>query len=214
MIENDVKNEEPAGESPGGMTREDEAAAFERFLASLAPDRDQAAVRYENLRRAVIKFCITRRAPDPETCADEVLRVLQRRVAAGRTIRHVESLAIGVARFVLLRDWQRRRREAELPQSGSEVKNPGATPLEILEKQVETDRLSRCLAECWQTFSDEDRKLMERYGLGSEHDKDRRESLAAELGIDPGNLRVSIFRLKKKFRKCLDDCLKKISRKV
>lgn len=200
---------------------EEEAVAFKKFLDYLAPDNEQAAVqRYEHLRDAAIKYFACkyfacRNVSDPRACADEVLRVLQLKIAAGRVIEHIESYSLRVAHYVKLRDWKRHQPEVQPSESEGKDKNPGAeSPLEILEKRVERNRLSRCLAKCWQTFSDEDRKLMERYGLGSEHHKAEREALAAELGITEEYLRQKIHRLKKKLRACLNDCLKKISRKV
>lgn len=209
MVENQIRNGGQAGESPAEMTREEEAVAFEKFLDYLAPDREEAAARYENLRRAAIRYFVSHQAPDPLACADETLRRLQQLIAAGRTIHHIESFNIGVARKVLLRDRKRRqRREVELPEGESE--NPGVSPLKQLEEQFER----KCWAECWQALSDEERDLLNQYGLGSQHDKEWREALAARRGVTPGNLRRKIHGLKKKLRECIDERLKKGLRKT
>jgi DNA-directed RNA polymerase specialized sigma24 family protein len=209
MVENKIRNEEQAGEPPAEMTREEEVVAFEKFLDYLAPNREEAGARYEKLRRAAIRYFIRYHAPDPEACADETLRRLQQLIAAGRAIHHIEYFIIGVARKVQLQDRMRRQqREVELPEGESE--NPGASPLKQLEEQFER----KCWAECWQALSDEERDLLDQYGLGSQHDKESREALAARCGLTRGNLRRKVHGVKKKLRECFNERLKKGLRKT
>jgi DNA-directed RNA polymerase specialized sigma24 family protein len=193
------------------MTKEEEVVAFEEFLSYLAPDRGQAGERYENLRRAAIRFFVSYQAPDPLGCADETLNRLQRIIATGRFIHHLESFAIGVARKVLLRDRERRqRREIQFPDVEIIDEDFDASPMKRLEKQVE----QKCWAECWQTLPVLARDLLNQYGLGSQHNKNWRETLAADHGVTPGNLRKKIHDTKKKLRQCLGNCSKKGSRET
>lgn len=197
MVEDELSTDKEAGES----------ADFEKFLASLAPDREQAALRYDHLWRAVVRFCIRRQTPDPESCADEVFEILRRRVAAGRAIEHIESYSIGVARFVVLRDSERRRRLTPLSENENEASD-GKSPLESLEEQTDTEDRERCVNQCLRELPVGDRDLIVQYYMGLNHDRQRREVVAARFGLSAGNLRIKIHRLKKDLGNCLDRCLK------
>lgn len=216
MLESKVGNQEQTGEDSATKAREEEAVAFEKFLTYLTLDREQAWERYDHLRNAAVRYSISQRAPDPYSCADEVLRILQKRIAEGEEIEHIEFYIIGITRNVLRRDSERRnKREVELPERESEnVHSVATSPLKILEEKDEVKRRKKCLTMCLRDLPAPERALLEEHGLGNEHHKTERTSLAARLGITPVNLRVKVFRIKEKLKRCLASCLEKSLRKV
>src|SRR5262249_36737017 len=78
------------------------ATGFSRLLARLDSDAERAALEYERLRRALIKFFDWRGAWPPEECADEVLDRLARRLEEQTIIGSVPGYAHGIARLVLM----------------------------------------------------------------------------------------------------------------
>ena len=63
-----------------------DARAFELLLAALAPQREAAAVRYEELRVRLIRVLRWERTSDPEALADEAFTRLARRLAEGEPV--------------------------------------------------------------------------------------------------------------------------------
>jgi hypothetical protein len=76
-----------------------------KLLARLDSDPEQAALEYEHLRRALIRFFDWRGASPADECADEALDRLTRRLS-DTTVHDVYKYAHGIARLVLL---ERRR---------------------------------------------------------------------------------------------------------
>ena len=76
-----------------------------KLLARLDDDPEQAALKYEHLRRALIRYFDWRGGSSADECADEALDRLTRRMS-GTTVHDVYKYAHGIARLVLL---ERRR---------------------------------------------------------------------------------------------------------
>src|SRR6267378_2739688 len=97
------------------------AAGLARLLARLDRNPERAALEYERLRRALVKFFDWRGAWPPEECADDALDRLARKLEE-TVVDDLRSYAHGVAKLVLL---ERRRQphfssidtERDLPSS-------------------------------------------------------------------------------------------------
>lgn len=192
-----------------------ETGAFRKFLVSLAPDPDQAAERYEHIRRALIRFFISYQAPDPEACADETFEILQRQVVGDRPIRDIEPYSIGVARNVLMKDRERRRGLVELSVEPGRDHGPRVrSPLSAAVEQTEEMAREKCMNACLRAIPAEEQKLVVQYYFGRKHDKDKREKLARELGVTAKHLRVKVHRLKQTLKERVSECIKKKMRKA
>ncbi|HZR27176.1 MAG TPA: hypothetical protein VFA71_00235 [Terriglobales bacterium] len=77
------------------LTREE----FAKLLAALDSDRNQAAKKYEILRRKLVKLFERRQCIQTEELADETLDRLAKRLAA-EPIQHVSLFACGIARKI------------------------------------------------------------------------------------------------------------------
>lgn len=188
---------------------ENETTDFDKFLTYLAPDRDEAAKRYENIRRSLIRYFISRRANDPELCADMVLEVLQRKIAAGEELQNAERYGFAVASKVRFKDWEQGQKMVEL--TGNLISESAQPSLETIEEENASEK---CMTACLKNFPAKDRDLVVQYYLGEKHDKERRGGLAKREGLTAGNLKVKVHRLTKKLKECLAECLKKRERKV
>ena len=125
---------EPSKKREWSVTQE----AFDNLLKWLDPNRDKAAIRYEDLRRRLIKIFTVRGSTVPEDLADETINRVTKRVADLEKS-YVGDPAIyfyGVARMVqseyarrkpdsqLHEEYYKRIRENELNMSDMEVIQP------------------------------------------------------------------------------------------
>jgi DNA-directed RNA polymerase specialized sigma24 family protein len=176
------------------------AAGLARLLARLDADTERAALEYERLRRALIKFFDWRGAWLPEECADEALDRLARKLDE-TIVEDVRNYAHGIARLVLLE----RRRQPVLSSIDGEVvlSSVQATP-----PDDENERLRDCFDRCLEDFPSDIRTLVLGYYQGERGDKiSNRRQLAATLGLSDNALRSRVQRLRDRLERCVQTCV-------
>jgi RNA polymerase sigma factor (sigma-70 family) len=177
---------------------------FDKLLSFLDADRDQAGLKYEGLRRRLLKFFEWRGYSAAEDLADETLNRLAKNIAAGEQIRNLGAYSSSVARIVFLEALRSRNRELNATKSSFE--SGVSARDEIDEKRL--DCLSRCLEE----LSQENRQLFLQYHQGEKsHRIEARERLAKELGIPLNALRIRAHRIRAKLESCVEQCVSGIS---
>lgn len=166
------------------------------LLRALSTDRNEAAIRYEQLRERLTLFFTRRRFSLAETMADEVLDRIAQRLEAGEELGSAEAYAYGVARFVA----QEQTREAARASVAGEayVRNISLNADTPDEEQFEA--MSRCL----DRQGKRDRELLMAYYAYSGMQKiDHRRRLALSLNISQGALRKRVFRLRAEMEDCM-----------
>jgi DNA-directed RNA polymerase specialized sigma24 family protein len=119
---------------------------FERLLALLDQDRDRAGLRYEMLRRKLMRFFEWRNCRPPEELADETLDRVCRKLGEGLQIRvpdpchYVYGVARNVAREATVRA-ARTPHATALPEHAETAVEPMGTS----EGEPALDCLDRCL---------------------------------------------------------------------
>jgi DNA-directed RNA polymerase specialized sigma24 family protein len=179
---------------------------FDKLLSFLDADRDQAGLKYEGLRRRLLKFFEWRGWSAGADLADETLNRLAKNIAAGEQIQNLGAYCSGVARIVFLEALRSRNRElnATRPssESGANVRD------EIAERRLEC--LSRCLGE----LSEDNRQLFLQYHQGEKSARiEAREQLAKELGIPLNALRIRAHRIRTKLESCVELCVSGLAKR-
>jgi DNA-directed RNA polymerase specialized sigma24 family protein len=178
---------------------------FDRLLAVLDPDRDEAGRRYDLFRRKLVRFFEWRGAPWPDELADETLDRVATRLAAGESIRSADPGAYfhGVARNVLREHWERDRRVAR----GGPLAEPAVDEDQALEA-VETERRLSCLERCLAAVPPETHRLLLRYYSDESRTRiDGRREMAETLGIGLNALRIRMCRLRAVLEVCVRGCV-------
>jgi DNA-directed RNA polymerase specialized sigma24 family protein len=170
--------------------------SFDHLLAWLNPDREQAGLRYEEIRRRLIKIFARRGCCEAEDLADETLRRVESNVdeVAPSWINDPVLYFYAVARNV--------RREYLRPKL---VCIPPPPP-----PNIETaEREDRCLEHCMdRLLTSDERSLVLQYHHGQGHTKiENRQELCRTHGVGLNALRIRIHRLVKRLRPCVLDCL-------
>jgi DNA-directed RNA polymerase specialized sigma24 family protein len=161
--------------------------ALDALLSTLAPDRDAAGARYEQLRRRLIDLFSWEHCDSPDSLADEVLNRLARKVQEGTEIPHLEAFALGIARYVIQEERRKtRNRQALLRQIQLETKLPAPDP-----------DAWRALEMCLAQLQPERRDLIQRYYV------EDRDALARSLGISPNTLRNRALRIREHLYDCV-----------
>jgi DNA-directed RNA polymerase specialized sigma24 family protein len=172
---------------------------FDEFLNWLDPDRNQAGIRYEDIRRKLIRFFICRGCGvDSETLADETIeRVVRKyRELADRYEGEPLRYFYGVSRNVY-REWL-----------DEQVKIRALQPLPPGDSSEEKERLDQCLQKCMKDRPQTDQSLILEYYTGDKQQKIvNRKKLAERIGIAANALRIKAHRIRTELRKCVEQCV-------
>jgi len=180
--------------------------AFDRLLAWLNSDPEQAATEYVRLHQRLTKLFAVRGCRNPEDCSDEAFNRVARQVMAGKEIRTTNPAMYleGVARYILKEEWTRMPPEDVAELSKEKLKNFRTSQTGAEEKE----RQQQCLERCLSDLPSESRLLvLEYYSEEKKLKCDIRLRMAQRLGIEQGVLRNRIFKLRNKLRTCLISCL-------
>ena len=185
---------------PTDQNRSITGEGLARLLARLDPDDERAALEYERLRRALIRFFDWRGAWPPEDCADETLDRLSRKLE-DTAVEDVRNYAHGIARLVVLE-----RRRQPVPSSiDSEVDLSRMRTAAVVQDE---DGLHDCLDRCLTDFPSDSRSLVLRYYEGERSEKiSSRRRLAATLGLSDNALRSRVQRLRDRLEHCVQACV-------
>lgn len=176
--------------------------AFNKLLSCLSPDREEAADRYELLRRKLIRFCESNGTVAAEDGADEIINRVIRKIDEGASITNVFAYAFGVARMILKEFWKERERTNLVEKELNANPNPDSG------SPNDDDARVRCFDRCLEKLSHESRKLILDYYREDRRAKiDLRKDLATQLSIPLNALRIRAHRVRKSLEQCVKNCL-------
>lgn len=177
---------------------------FEKFLALLAADRDEAGRQYEALRGRLLKFFEWRNCEQAEELTDTVFDRILKKISEGEEIQKVPAFAVTVAQFVFKEYLRRNERQNQLIEDAPEVQNIPAP--ESNENETDTRRQD-CFEKCLAKFGDDDRRFIIAYYETDEKTMiAARQRLAEKMNVSLNTIRIKACRLKAKLEKCVFDC--------
>jgi DNA-directed RNA polymerase specialized sigma24 family protein len=169
--------------------------SFDALLAWLAPQREEAGKKYEEIRRRLIKIFACRGCCEPEDLADESInRVIGRLKNIKDTFQGDPALYFyGVANKVHL-EYLRRRPTPQLPLPKEDNEN--------IEKEY------ACLEKCVQSLTPVNRELVLQYYQDDKRAKiEHRKQLADQFGIALNALRIRAHRIRTALQQCVQSCI-------
>jgi len=177
---------------------------FDKLLAWLHHDREQAGQKYETIRESLIKIFSWRSYDDAEDLADEVINRVATKVR-GLVDNYEGDPApyfYGVAKKILL-ECERREQPHPLDET---MKAPDTATQP--EEDLAATRREECLQKCLRELDADDRMLILAYYQKSKQAKiDYRKALARQFGLGTNALRVKVFRIRAHLKKCIKQCL-------
>jgi DNA-directed RNA polymerase specialized sigma24 family protein len=178
---------------------------LERLLALFDADREAAAQRYEDVRRRLVKLFEWRGCADPHEFADRTFDRVARKLLDGVTISSADPYAYihGVALNVVRESW---RDAARAPSPIEHAPDRQSHPeIDRVEEERAVERRHACLEKCLGTLVPVQRELLLEYHAGDRH-IERRQQLAARLGIPLNALRIRVHRVRGMVEQCVARC--------
>jgi RNA polymerase sigma factor (sigma-70 family) len=183
------------------------AESFNRFLALLSPEPDEAAKEYLSLRSRLLMYFQARESSDPQEMADDTLERLIRRF--GETeyeILDIRAYALGIAKNVVMED-QRTVKIVPLDSQRLDLWSFHEQSQDTTESKHAQRKLDDCFQKCLSHLPAEMRELLLNYYSVERKPMDIRQELANELGLSLNALRVKIHRERSNLHHCIRHCV-------
>lgn len=178
--------------------------AFDEFLLLLHADPTHASQEYESIRRKLTSYFRWNHCRDAENLADETIdRVIRR--SQELKVDNVHAYINGVARNVFL---EARRHNARVIFDNAVDIPVWDVSSEEEEQDHQLELRMHYVKQCLDSLPPVERRLLLDYGP-PQKGLERRKQLAVSLGITLENLRVQVFRTRKKLRTLVAECLQK-----
>jgi DNA-directed RNA polymerase specialized sigma24 family protein len=182
------------------------ARAFGRLLEWLDEGGDSHGERYVEMRRRLVSYFDRRNRPAADELADETLNRVARTLEEAGVIETTPPAryCYVIARFVLLEDFRRERRQVRFDSQAAATERtasriePGE---ELAMREGRFDCLERCLA---QLPVDQRELVIEYYRDARQQGIDRRRQMADRLSISRNALGVRAFRIREALMKCVE----------
>lgn len=182
--------------------------AFARLLEWLDDGTDSQGERYLEMRRRLVAYFDRRNRFFADELADETLNRIARTLETSGSIavRPPARYCYVVARFVMLEDIRRERRQVHVDEA--RMASIGAVcPVVGGDDASADERRLDCLDQCLDTLKPDQRELAVEYYRDAKRRRiDRRRDLAMRLGISINALGIRASRIRSTLESCVSDC--------
>lgn len=173
------------------------AESYSLLLKTFSSDEEAAANAHAKLRDSLVRFFQIKGDSDPDEAADETLDRVAVKLSENVLIEDLTKYSFGVARFVFLERLRKTNKE----------KKAFENYLAENERQKfdeETDDFSP-FRECFESLAGDDKSILQKYFDDLPHAElnENRQKLTDKLGISLNNLRLKIFRLRRRLEDCV-----------
>jgi DNA-directed RNA polymerase specialized sigma24 family protein len=184
-------------------------AEFQKLLTWLDGDPDLAGKKYQTLHLRLTRIFITRGCLDAEELADEVMNRVGVRI--DEIVKTYEGDPGRCLHGFAKRVWQEYARDQRVD-SLDDVQPPSvpADDEREMERQQKCEQEDDCLSECMSLLMPVDGDLFRRYFQDEKRAQHGRQRLAADLRITANALRIKAYRIRRRLRRCMEACLKRV----
>ena len=181
------------------------AEAFEKLLDCLGADRDAAGEKYEDLRRALVRYFEGRKISFAEEGVDEVFNRVSRKLTDGVQISNFYAYCYEVARRVHL---ERRRAPESRMNSIDEFDLEYSAP-NTLDDEIEKEKMLKYLNLCLEKLPPESRALITEYYRHDRNDRAAlRKAMSERMNLSREALANRAQRIRARLEKCIERGLK------
>lgn len=180
--------------------------SFDGLLRWLDSDREQAGVRYEQIRANLLKNFTRYGCPVPEDLADETInRVAKKLPDIEPTYAGDPALYFYAVAYNIFREYLRKPVAVPLPEVELSAQSP--PPDRAIDEE---ELLDSCLRHCMNNLPPRHREVISRYYEGEKRVKiNLRKELASKQGLTPAALRLLAQRIRDNLKKCILACLER-----
>jgi DNA-directed RNA polymerase specialized sigma24 family protein len=177
---------------------------FDAILAWLDPDRERAGIKYEELRRSLIRILSWKGCVDAEGLADETFNRVAGKLPkvkgtyGGDRRLYFYAVANNVAK--------EERKKANLHVRIEDTDLPAAPAPDHREEDREAEE--ECLSRCLQALTAESRALiLDYYSKEKQAKIEHRKEMAGRHRLSVAALRVRMYRVRVGLEECINRCL-------
>lgn len=177
---------------------------FDTLLQWFSPNREEAGLKYEEIRQGLIRFFNFKGCSEAESLADETINRVAKKLPTLTTDNNYKHITYfyGFASKIYLES----RKKSE---NRTTEFDPTMHSNLVAVVDNETEDRHQCLEKCLAKLSAEDGSLVIEYFSKDKSAKfEHRRNLAEKFNINIGNMHVRIYRLKDTLRNCVKKCLK------
>jgi DNA-directed RNA polymerase specialized sigma24 family protein len=181
--------------------------AFTQLLAWLDDGVESGGERYLEIRRRLVSYFQRRNRNAADELADETLNRVARTLEQTGAIntRPPARYCYVVAKFVLLEDFRRERRQTSLDAAWP-LDAPRAMPA-VDDQAASRESRLECLDRCLEQLAPAQRDLIVEYYADARRKKiERRRDLAGRLGITMNALGIRACRIRDALMTCIEAC--------
>ena len=185
---------------------------FAKLLAHLDADAERAGEKYEQIRRAIVKYFESRGCAWSHELADETINRVARKISEGTEIQEtsLSGYFYGVARNVFREYLRDPALNATPVESLPRGQHPASSSYEAslrASEQADVERHLECLESCVEKLPAGTRGLIISYYECDKGSKvEYRRKLAETSGLSPNSLRIRVHRIREKLEKCVEEC--------
>ncbi len=179
------------------MTKQLTSENFSQLLQRFSADQNEAGVAYAKLRDSLVRFFEIKGDSYPDEAADETLDRVALKLSQNGEIDDLTKYSFGVARFIFLERIKANKKEKVA------VGEFYADKTSFVESE-ETDDFAP-FRECFARLADDDRKILRDYfsDIPFSQISDYRQNVSDKYKVSLNNLRIKVFRLRKRLENCV-----------
>ncbi len=182
---------------------------FDALLAWLSADREEAGVKYEEIRKGLINFFRFRGCSDPDVLADETINRVTTKVSTFNSIGEIKTIKYfyGFASNIYLEYVsQIKKKEVQLDPN---IPIKDNRTIEFIDSEPQDhDCLENCLAKL---PTEESGMVLLYYSRDKSAKFELRKEMAESMNLKTGTLHTKIHRIKNVLKKCVEKCMDKKS---
>ncbi len=173
------------------------AESLKQLLNAFSSDPAAAGDAFQKLRESLNRYFTVKGDSAPETATDETLDRVARKISEGTAIEDMTKYGFAAARFVYLERLRLEQKQTTAAKTFYEAHEARA-------KGEERDDFA-LMRECFGEMSEADRQILRNYfaDLPSAELVVRRQDLIDEQQITLNQMRLKIFRLRKRLQNCV-----------
>jgi DNA-directed RNA polymerase specialized sigma24 family protein len=179
---------------------------FDDLMSWLDSSREEAGIKYQDIRQSLVKLFTWNGCFEPETLADDTIDTVIAKVPQVRET-YTGNPALyfyGVAKRICFEERRKVLRRSEFP---LEHRSDWTVDGDLTTGELRF----ACLDKCLEKLPVENRELILQYYQEEKRSKiDFRLEVARKLGIEVKNLRVRVFRIRSFLHTCIETCLEDI----
>ena len=184
------------------MAKNLNSKSYSLLLETFSSDEKVAAFAYAKLRDSLIRFFQIKGDDAPDEAADETLDRVAAKLSEAVLIEDLTKYSFGVARLVFLENLRKAQKQKK---AFEDFRLSNA----LQKNDEETDDFAP-FRKCFESLPDAEKNILQTYfdDLPFDEINENRLKLTDKLGVSLNNLRLKIFRLRRRLEDCVQHAKK------